>query len=165
MGRGSYRTVSWNFSLFVLNIYLFVAFQSPFCLGISSNFGGNTLLFCLQKFSNSILLSAKRGHLKRKWMTVSSSSPHSQSGEADFPILWRCCFSWQWPVRTCVISCWINLFFRHAASLWCGKNCRVREPVVHVFQSCCHASSREDLALPLSSVGDQANSVGKLLKF
>jgi hypothetical protein len=165
MGRGSYRAESWNFSLFVLNIYLFVAFQKPFCLGISSNFGGNTLLFCLQKFSNSILLSATRGHLKRKWMTVSSSSPHSQSGEADFPILWRCCFSWQWPVRTCVTSCWMNLFFRYAAFLWCGKNWRVKEPVVHMLQSFCNNYRKLDLTFALSSVGDQAISVGVLLKF
>ena len=41
----------------------------------------------------------------------------------------------------------------------------MREPVVHIFQSSCHTSSREDLALALSSVGDQANSVGKLLTF
>ena len=41
----------------------------------------------------------------------------------------------------------------------------MREPVVHIFQSCCHTSSREDLALASSSVGDQASSVGKLLTF
>ena len=152
MGRGSYRAESWIFSRFVLSMYFFIAFQIPFTLGISSNLGGKTRSFCLQIFSKSTLWSAKRGNLNRKWKTVSSSSPHSQSGESVLPILWRCYFSRQWPVRTCVISCWMNLFFKHATSLWCGKNCRVREPVVQVFQSCCHTSSREDLALAVSRV-------------
>jgi hypothetical protein len=58
----------------------------------------------------------------------------------------------------------MNLFFRHAASLWRGKNCRVREPVVHMLQSFCHTSSKLDLTFALSSVGDQAISVGVLLK-
>ena len=124
MGQGSYRAESWIFRRFVLSIYFFIAFQIPFTLGISSNLGGKTRLFCLQIFCKSTLWSATRGHLNRKWKTVSSFSPHSQSGKAVLAILWRCCFSRQWPVRTCVISCWMNLFFKHAASLWCGKKRR-----------------------------------------
>jgi hypothetical protein len=49
--------------------------------------------------------------------------------------------------------------------LWCGNNCRVREPEVHMLQSFCHTSSNLDLTFALSSVGDQVISVDVLLKF